>query len=362
LINIACDRALLTAFTLGQHRITNSVVKRAIRELDGKKIRPRHPRVYREKLIITLLVVLVVLVAGLIIGLTVLNRHGWVFGERALPLNVEQSPSPPTVLLEEEEPIAEVAESPPPPQPPVAEPSTEEDAAPTAQAATVETVQPPPVQDLEQMIVSTNTLESRIGALKAVLTQWNSTHPLDIESVDGVDDDTFFRIAVRQRAMEVLRVQGNLNLIRKLNLPAILEFSNLAGNRSLFLAIVGIEDNILRLSDGDQTHSIAQASLAGRWNGVAYIPWKNYYNYVGIIPISSPGEVIISLKVHLKILGFPIESMTAAYDIATRSAIETIQARYGLDVDGMVGPLTKIVLYNEDNSLNVPRLAGLPSE
>jgi general secretion pathway protein A len=91
---------------------------------------------------------------------------------------------------------------------------------------------------------------------------------------------------------------------------------------------------------------------------VAHIFWKNYYNYTGVIPISSPGEVILSLKVHLKAMGFPIQAMTAAYDTDTRLAVETIQARNGLDVDGMVGPMTKIVLYNEDPSLSGPRLAG----
>ena len=91
---------------------------------------------------------------------------------------------------------------------------------------------------------------------------------------------------------------------------------------------------------------------------MAHIFWKNYFNYTGVIPISSPGEVILSLKVHLKAKGFPIEAMTAAYDTTTRLAVETIQARNGLNVDGMVGPMTKIALYNEDPSLNGPRLAG----
>ena len=81
-----------------------------------------------------------------------------------------------------------------------------------------------------------------------------------------------------------------------------------------------------------------------------------------MIPISSPGEVILALKMHLKSLGFPIAEMTAAYDITTRSAVETIQARHGLNADGMVGPLTKIVLYNEDRSLDIPRLISPPGE
>jgi general secretion pathway protein A len=178
--------------------------------------------------------------------------------------------------------------------------------------------------------------------------------------MDALDSDTFFRLSARQNAMEALRVQGSLSLIKRLNLPAILEFPHPDGSGSRFLAVVGLADDEIRLSDGDAVFSISPASLAGLWNGVAHILWKNYFNYTGIIPISSPGEVILSLKMHLKALGFPIEAMTAAYDTTTRSAIEVIQARHGLEVDGMVGPLTKIALYNEDQSLKAPRLAGTP--
>ena len=158
--------------------------------------------------------------------------------------------------------------------------------------------------------------------------------------------------------MEVFRVKGNLTLIKSLNLPAILEFPTPDGSDVRFMALVGVEADEIRLSDGDDTFTVAPASLAGLWNGVAHILWKNYFNYTGVIPISSPGEVILSLKVHLKAKGFPIESMTAAYDTTTRLAVETIQARNGLNVDGMVGPMTKIALYNEEPLLNGPRLVG----
>ena len=69
LINIVCDRTLLTAFAMGKHRITQAIVRRAIRELDGKRKRYGKPLFFREKLIIGLLVVLVILLAGLVVGL-----------------------------------------------------------------------------------------------------------------------------------------------------------------------------------------------------------------------------------------------------------------------------------------------------
>ncbi len=92
---------------------------------------------------------------------------------------------------------------------------------------------------------------------------------------------------------------------------------------------------------------------------MAFIIWKNFYEYAGIIPLANNGEDIVTLKMQLKRLGFPIEEMDASYDMPTRQAVEALQARHGLDVDGMVGPLTKIAIYNEDRSLDLPRLAEI---
>jgi general secretion pathway protein A len=358
LINIVCDRALLTAFSLGKHLISNSIVRRALRELDGKRNRSRKPIFFREKLIIALLVVLVILVAGLVVGQTMLDRTSRMSIGPVVHHKIEKTISESTAAMASEaakEAIPEAASLSPEPPPSAAEPSTGQAAPPAVMTAAVD---PPPFRDLEHVIAATDALNSRNGALAAVLRQWRAQNPLGVGPADVEDSDTFFRLSARYSNMEALRLKGNLTLIKNLNLPAILEFPLPDGSGSRFMALVGLADDEIRLSDGENTFSVAPASLAGLWSGVAHIFWKNYYNYTGIIPISSPGEVILSLKVHLKALGFPIEEMTAAYDTSTRLAVEDIQARNGLDVDGMVGPMTKIALYNEDPSLNVPRLAG----
>ncbi len=355
LINIACDRALLTAFTLGKHKITNPIVKRALRELDGKRSRSRTALFKPEKLIIGLLVILVILVAGLVVGQTILSRTSRMSVAPVVHHKIEPPPAEGTVAAPSEAatgPIAESASLQPESQPPVAEPLVTEAAPPSPTDVAA------PVGELGNIVDAMEAIPSRSGALTAVLREWQVQRALGSGSVDEVDSDTFFRIAARYSDMEALRVQGNLNLIRKLNLPAILEFPHPDGGGLRYMTVVALADDEIRLSNGDSTFSIAPAALAGLWNGVAYILWKNFFNYTGIIPITSPGEVILSLKVHLKALGFPIQEMTAAYDTTTRLAVETIQARNGLDVDGMLGPLTKIALYNEDRSLTIPRLTG----
>jgi hypothetical protein len=67
-------------------------VRRALRELDGKK-RSRKPLFFREKLVIGLLVVLVILVAGLVVGLTMLNRTSRISATPVIHHRIEESVS-----------------------------------------------------------------------------------------------------------------------------------------------------------------------------------------------------------------------------------------------------------------------------
>lgn len=359
LINIACDRALLTAFSLGQHRITNPIVKRALRELEGRHRRRRKPIFDRENLIIGLLVILVFLVGVVIAGQALLNRistgsfspavHHKI--EKPLLAEVPEQSRHATMdqSRETHSPGSDL-------QPDRTEPPAEAPGGTQPNAANENWVLQPLGHDLQARVLSTDPLNSRIGALTAVLEAWGAATPPLTGPLGVVGNDTFFRISARHSELEALRVRGNLKLIKKLNLPAILELTPREGSDSRFMALVGFAADDIQLSDGGTTVSVPPDSLEGLWNGVAYILWKNFFNYVGVIPVSSPGEVIVSLKVHLNALGYPIPEMTPAYDTATRFAVESIQARNGLEVDGVVGPLTKIALYNEDPWLTIPRL------
>jgi general secretion pathway protein A len=62
------------------------------------------------------------------------------------------------------------------------------------------------------------------------------------------------------------------------------------------------------------------------------------------------------LKLLLHDLGFTDFEINADYDDLTQTAIEKIQAKYGVPVDGFVGPITKIILYREKKSFDMPQL------
>jgi general secretion pathway protein A len=362
LINIVCDRALLTAYTRNKHRITNPIVKRALRELNRKIKRTAKPMLLREKVTFGLLFLLVFLVLGLVAGNILLNPAQ---RNSLAPLVRHKIPDKPA--------ISTAKTSSPPPAVPTVEADDGPAAAaeaPAADEAATAAVEPPspatPPQpalsaatrsqesELTQAIATMDAMGSRAGALKAVLNAWDmKTDPSPVAVSDG---DTYFRLSAGHNNMEIVQARGNLNLIRKLNLPAIVEFPQPDGSGVRYLAVTSMDDDEVQLSDGENAYSVPAAVMETTWNGRVHILWKNHFNYTGVVPINSPGDVILSLKEHLKSLGYPVGAMDATYDIVTRKTIERIQAQHGLQVDGMVGPQTKIVLYNDDKTIEIPRL------
>ena len=75
------------------------------------------------------------------------------------------------------------------------------------------------------------------------------------------------------------------------------------------------------------------------------------------MPLASSDDSIVSLKMLMHELGFRGIDMTPVYDERTKDAVKEIQAKHGIMADGIVGPLTKIILYNEKGSLKIPHIA-----
>ncbi|PIE67180.1 MAG: hypothetical protein CSA23_05360 [Deltaproteobacteria bacterium] len=345
LINIACDRALLTAFTQGRSQIDRRIVKQALSELDGSRRLRRRVTDRRQSLVIGLLVFLVVLVAaGLIHRLVMPENERISASVESHAIESDNTAIQPGGLSE----------------PVVAGSAAGREAVSANQAPPSEAVGDagdqgwPTVGGPGRLLSAIPAMASRDGALRAVLDTWQLTGTT--AAIDAVSGDQFFRIAAGRYGLDLLRIKGNLELLKKLNLPAILEFPDPGGRPSRYLALVKLSADRAYLSNGEDRYAVMTASLAGEWNGVALIFWKNFFHDAGVIPITASGDAIVSLKMQLRKLGFSIDKMTAAYDMQTRQAVEALQTRHGLDADGLVGPLTKIAIYNEDRTLDIPRL------
>jgi general secretion pathway protein A len=141
-------------------------------------------------------------------------------------------------------------------------------------------------------------------------------------------------------------------------LPAILECYPPVGDEPGYLTLIKIEGHKLYLGSalGNRLIETDTNEIKFFWSGVAYLPWKNFLSIWGTIPMRSSKDSIITLKLLLHEIGFGNFEMNEEYDSWTRNIIKEIQAKYGIPVDGFVGPLTKIILYREKKSFEMPYL------
>jgi general secretion pathway protein A len=330
LINIVCDRSLLTAFVLNQHKITGSISKTSIRELSGR----RNPRNYelgdgRKTLI---------LISCLSIALFVAIYHQPMLNGINAFFSTLRAQGP-----ENLQPVESA-------MPSFAGPARHQKAADDHANG--------PTLELADYLKNMDVQASRYYALKYVLTLWNADTDVKdyLNSINDAQD--FFRLALKPGGLSIQKVEADIGLLEKLNLPAILEVYPPGSSSPGYLTLSNIDgEKILLGGTGGNDLVVTDLNeIEFYWSGVAYIPWKNYLSIWGTIPTQSYKDSIITLKLLLQDIGFTNFEVNDDYDDPTQKAIEQLQTKYGLPVDGFVGPLTKIILYREKNSFDMPRL------
>jgi general secretion pathway protein A len=339
LINIACDRALLTAFGLNQHRITGAITRSAIAELNGRG-RNRSVALMDARKALGIFAALSLVAFAVLFYKPIISRVSQPALESTQAGMAVQQPELQT--LPEVNPPLETAPAP----------------------ANPEAASPPPppspqVMQLADYLREINPRESRYWALRKALSLWDV--PLDAQPyLENLEDDqAYFRLLSKPSGVFIHRVQSDLDLLRKLNVPAILEFYPPGTNRPGYLTLLKAEGDEITLGMGEENRQIRTDpdEINFFWSGVAYVPWMNYLSIDGTIPKQTFGDSIVALKLLLREIGFHRIPINTEYDPATRDVIEQLQHKYGIPVDGFVGPLTKIILYREKQSYTMPQIA-----
>jgi general secretion pathway protein A len=200
---------------------------------------------------------------------------------------------------------------------------------------------------------------SRHTALKQALGLWKTS--IDFKPyLDSLDDDqAFFRLTAKPSGVFIHRLETNIELLKRLNLPVILECYPPGSDEPGYLTLSKIDGDKLYLGSAVDNRMIETNinEINFTWSGIAYLPWKNFLSIWGTIPMRSSKDSIITLKLLLHELGFGNVEISDVYDTWTRNAVEEVQAKYGIPVDGYVGPLTKIILYREKKTFEMPYLS-----
>jgi general secretion pathway protein A len=91
-------------------------------------------------------------------------------------------------------------------------------------------------------------------------------------------------------------------------------------------------------------------------HGPAYVLWKNILGYDAIIGQGADPKSLVRVKKLLLRIGYEDVVPTPVYDASMRRSIQDFQSRHQLNADGLVGPLTKILLIREAGDIDVPLL------
>ena len=370
-INIACDRSLLAAFGRNRHKITGGIVRDTIKELMGSSARGNMVRFGWKKVciifaILTILSTAAIFHRPLIGGITGFFKHpqnneieGAAIGE---PASFDTEVSNPDNSQVSDPQIAGVAKF---TQSDASNADFSEDLKQdiiSDQSEIVDREAAPDRKDILKLadyLTAMDIRASRYTALKTAMELWHT--PIEFKpyfySLD--DDHAFFRLTAKPSGIFIHRLETNLDLLKRLDLPAILEFYPTDSTEPGYLTLCKTDGDKVSfdLPKENAVIETIEGELNIYWSGVAYLPWKNFLSLSGTLPTRTNKDSIITLKLLLHELGYRNVELNDNYDIWTRNAIEEIQTQYGILADGFVGPLTKIILYKTKGSFDMPRLS-----
>jgi general secretion pathway protein A len=343
LINIICDRSLLIAYSRNRKKISGNMVRMAIRELwsrgDHRRRFPLKRRTTAAIMVAAAVVLAVLFLPGIV------QREAGVIPLTTLPQAVSETEATPPPALEIE--------------------ATPAVGAPLTTHAAMESIPAEPTSDqadapvaLKTYLEQADPAETRYSALSGLLSLWEVESYIQpyLESIK--DDDTFFNLVAKQHGLKIQVIDGNPDLVRKLNLPAIFKFESPDEKLPIYLTLEKIQEDqaIFRAQGIEAVVAIPYDALSAQFKGTVFLAWKNHLGFEGTLPFSYPKGSVIMLKMMLRDIGYAEVELTPEFDKQTQAIIKDIQQRNGLTADGFVGPLTKIVLYKEKRDFRAPRL------
>ncbi|MEE9279856.1 MAG: AAA family ATPase [Myxococcota bacterium] len=306
-VNAVADRALLAAYSRGQHSVDGGTVRRAFAELPASR-RPRPaalplPRAWVPGAVVAGALVAVVVASLVLLARTTLDRTAlFGFSPRALPQVGARAPE-------------QLAEG--------------------AFAARLE-----------------KQSRGAAAALRAVLASWGyeGSVPSDVEPND------LPRVVRELSSLRVFAAHSTRERLARLNVPSILELE-LAGGEPRYVALLRLDETSARVAVDGRELALAPAELVRSWSGRSFLLWRNFESLPALAPGMS-GSAVRWLQARLSELGYLREGdASAEYDALTAGAIRRFQSAHALETTGEVGPETMIALY-QHLDYGSPRLAA----
>jgi general secretion pathway protein A len=309
IINVICDRALLGAFTQEQHRIGPGMIREAASEVYGRSFNPPW-----MKLLVGSAGSIAVL--GLALGIWQLTRTTDAEPVAAAPAPAVVEPAP--VQLAQAEP----ALPPPPPRP----------------------------QDVAEVLVEKVGMTNTESAFSQLFALWGAKftpkggRPCDQASKQG---------------LSCVYQQGTWGQLRTLNRPAILTLIDEDSNAHQ-VVVSGLVGDTAKINLPDETRMVSIASLSRLWYGDYLVMWRPQLGSARPLSAGMQGDGVRWLRTKLNTVAGKPEGAPASdyYDEDLVKMVEDFQRQYRLNVDGIAGVQTQIVLDALGNAPGTPVLVA----
>jgi general secretion pathway protein A len=309
IINVICDRALLGAFTQEQHRIGPALVRDAAGEVYGRSFTPPWTR-----LLIGASAVVAAIGLGLGIWQLLPDRVG---GDDKIVATTAQPEAIPTAMALE--PVAS------PPQP----------------------AAPPATQDVDALLSEPGRTTTET-AFAQLFELWGATFDAAKGRPCG---------QAQQQGLECVYQQGSWGQLRTLNRPAILTLIDDAGNAHQ-VVVAGLNSETAKVRVPEAPRDISIASLSRLWYGDYLILWRPQVATPRALSAGMQGAGVRWLRDSLNTAHgrSKVDNSSDYYDEELVRMVEEFQRQHRLNVDGIAGVQTQIVLDTLNNTGGAPLL------
>jgi general secretion pathway protein A len=298
-INVACDRALLGAYTQEVKKINAGLVRRAAGEVYGRRFLP--------------------------------TWLGWVVGSVGLVALAG------TLFLGwqfwlQSSPIFSAARA--PKSAAAAHPATAPAAQPVVPAP-LATVPAPKLASVKALLEANEANTTDAAAFRRLLSLWGT----------ALSDDRDPCGQAAKAGLSCLEQRGSWTQVRTLNRPAILTLTDERGQRHR-VVLSSLDDRTATLNLGEHNEKVSIDDLSRDWFGEFTVVWKPKTSRARSLSLGMQGDEVRWLRRSLNALGGAAADPEHAdvYDQELAIAVQNFQREHRLNVDGIAGVQTQVVL------------------
>jgi general secretion pathway protein A len=297
-INVACDRALLGAYTQEVKKINAGLVRRAAGEVYGRRFLP------------TWLGWVVGSVGAVALAGSLFL--GWQFWRTSNPI-LSASRAPNSAA---------------------AQPATTP-AAPQAVPPPVATVAAPKLASVKALLEANEANTTDAAAFRRLLSLWGT----------ALSDDRDPCGQAAKAGLSCLDQRGSWTQVRILNRPAILTLTDERGQRHR-VVLSSLDDKTATLNLGEHNEKVSIDDLSRDWFGEFTVVWKPKTSRARSLSLGMQGDEVRWLRRSLNALagGASDPEHADVYDQELAIAVQNFQREHRLNVDGIAGVQTQVVL------------------